>query len=97
MGVPIVTLAGEPTPSRYSASFLTAVGLSDWVTANTQDFIRLAVEKSTDTKRLAEIRRDLRRRMKASALMDEPGLIQYLETAYEHLWKEWLTKHLPKR
>ena len=82
MGSPVLTLAGNSHVSRVSASILTQAGLSDWVARDEEDFVRCAVEAAGDGAGLARLRRSLRRRLKASALLDGAGFTRRLEDAY---------------
>ena len=89
MGVPVVTLAGSRPTSRSAASVLSTVGLDEWIAATPEDYVRLAVEHAADAPLLAELRQSLRRRMRDSALMDEPKFARDLEDAYRRMWQAW--------
>ena len=91
MGVPVVTLAGPRSVSRSAASILTTVGLSDWIAASPEDYVRLAVEFSMNRGMLAGIRGSLRQRLQRSPLMDEKGFVRDLEALYRHMWRRWCT------
>jgi predicted O-linked N-acetylglucosamine transferase (SPINDLY family) len=85
MGVPMVTLAGATHRSRMGASILTQLALSDLIANTEDDYVRIAVERSNDTPRLAAIRADLRDRMLQSPIMNGPQFTRGLESAYEQM------------
>jgi len=89
MGVPVVTVAGTRSVSRSAASILTTAGLADWIAQTPEEYVRLALKFARDEAVLVELRRSLRRRMRASPLMDEPGFARDLERAYRGMWRRW--------
>jgi len=89
MGVPIVTVPGTRSISRSTASILATLGLSDWIAASPEDYIRLAVRCAEDRETIAELRRTLRGRMRASPLMDELQFARDVEDAYRRMWRAW--------
>jgi len=89
MGVPTVTLPGELFASRHSASHLSNAGLADWVAADLDGYVALAVAKAADRAGLAALRRGLRTRVKASPLCDAPRFGRSLGSALRHAWREW--------
>jgi predicted O-linked N-acetylglucosamine transferase (SPINDLY family) len=89
MGVPIITAPGTRSISRSTASILATLGLSDWIAPSPGDYVRLAVRYAEDRETIAELRRTLRGRMRASPLMDEPQFARDVEGAYRRLWHAW--------
>lgn len=94
MGVPVVTLAGDRPTSRSAASVLSTVGLREWIAVTPEEYVRLAVKLATDVPLLADLRQNLRRRMRDSALMDEPQFARELEDAYRRMWRAWCEREL---
>lgn len=96
LGVPIVTCTGGADSfaprfaSRMGKVFLNALGLPDLVTENESDYVKVAINLASDSKRLIQLRQELRPRMAASALTDEKRFVREVETAYRHLWHHWL-------
>lgn len=70
MGVPTVSLAGEAVYERLSLSILQNAGLGELVASDADGYVRIAVDLARDRPRLAELRRTLRDRIKASPLGD---------------------------
>ena len=90
MGVPVVTLPGDRHASRVGRSLLAAAGLTDWVAASEDDFLRIAGDLVLDPAALAVCRRDLRSRLRASALLDGRGFARALEAQIRRLWLQAL-------
>ncbi|MBI2946650.1 MAG: tetratricopeptide repeat protein [Verrucomicrobia bacterium] len=70
MGVPVVTLAGDSYLSRQGVSILSNVGLPQCIAATQEEFAQKAIAFATIPSVLAELRNDLRVRVKDSPLMN---------------------------
>jgi predicted O-linked N-acetylglucosamine transferase (SPINDLY family) len=92
MGVPVVSLAGNPPVSRAGLSILNNLGLPELVAFSEDDYIRIATDLARDSARLAELRRTLRPRMATSVLMDAPSFARNIESAYRAMWRQWCAK-----
>ncbi len=82
MGVPVVTLAGACHAGRVGASLLTAVGQTQWI-AHDQEEYRAIVRRLAQA--VSAVRQDapaLRQRFENSALRDETGFCRDLEALY---------------
>jgi protein O-GlcNAc transferase len=89
MGVPTVTLMGQTLVGRQGASMLRCAGLDDWIAANEQEYVRIALEKVTDLAALVDLRATLRASVLASPLFDGARFAKNLESA---LWRMVATK-----
>jgi protein O-GlcNAc transferase len=89
MGVPVITLAGWRTASRYGLSFLEGLGLGELAAHSPEQFVEIALRLSADLPRLAQLRQQLRSRMKNSPLCDEAGFARQLEAAYRQMWQRY--------
>jgi protein O-GlcNAc transferase len=89
MGVPVVSLVGERVVGRAGVSQSTNLGLTELIAQKPEDFVRIARGLAGDLPRLAELRRTLRGRMQASALMDARRFAQNIEEAYQAMWRKW--------
>lgn len=89
MGVPVVTLVGDTATSRGGASILSAVGLQDLIAESPESYVEIAAELAADLGRLEKLRSGMRKRIKSSALMDEPRFTRNLEIAYRSMWRQW--------
>jgi predicted O-linked N-acetylglucosamine transferase (SPINDLY family) len=88
MGCPVVTREGKTHVSRVGVSLLNAVHLQEFITETQEDYIEKAVELASDLDKIASLRSELRKKMKASVLMDGKSFLRGFETA--------LTDILPK-
>jgi predicted O-linked N-acetylglucosamine transferase (SPINDLY family) len=89
MGVPVVSLSGRTHISRVGVSLLTYAGLPELIAQTPEEYVRLAAALAGDLPRLAELRRTLRPRMQASALLDAPRFALDVEAAYRQMWRAW--------
>ncbi len=92
MGLPVITLAGASRAARIGASLLTRAGMPELVAASPADYVRIAAELAADLPALATVRRDLRRRVAASPLVDASRHTRELEQAYRQLWARWCAR-----
>ncbi len=97
MGVPVVALAGERHAARVSADVLTRLGLPELVAPDIDTYIETAAGLAADPGRLAELRRTLRGRLRASPWMDGPRFARDMEAAYRKVWREWCANAKPDR
>ncbi|MGP8244151.1 MAG: tetratricopeptide repeat protein [Bryobacteraceae bacterium] len=84
-GVPAVCFRGDRWAARTSASLMLAAGLGQFVAADRAGYVALAVALARDPEtpaRLAELRRNMRDRLRASAACDTAGLARHLERIY---------------
>jgi predicted O-linked N-acetylglucosamine transferase (SPINDLY family) len=88
MGVPVVSLAGPSLVHRIGLSYLARAGLIDWVADSIPRYEDLAVMLASDLKRLAELRRSMRERLRRSILFDAAAHTREVEAAYSALWAE---------
>ncbi|MDO4204070.1 MAG: hypothetical protein Q4D07_06225 [Selenomonadaceae bacterium] len=93
MGVPVIAMRGAEHSSRFADSFLTAAGVSELLADSPADYVEKAVSLATDIPRLDAYHRTLRNTMLNSKLMDTPGYVSALETAYRRLYDEWYDKN----
>src|SRR5258706_268261 len=82
MGVPVLTMPGSRSASRSAASILATMGLTDWIATSPEDYVRRAVQFASERETIVALRRSLRERMQASALMQEAQFAQDMEQAY---------------
>ncbi|CAK0756918.1 protein O-GlcNAc transferase [Gammaproteobacteria bacterium] len=79
MGVPVVTLPQSRVVSRQTLAFLSAIGISELMAKDAEDYVQIAVELASDRERLATLRSSLCARMRASPLMDVSGFTREFE------------------
>ncbi len=89
MGVPCVTLLGDRVSGRLSASFLTALGLTDLVAHTPDEYVAIAAGLAERVDWLAAQRDTLRERVLASPISDRDLYARAVEHAYRTLWQRW--------
>jgi predicted O-linked N-acetylglucosamine transferase (SPINDLY family) len=67
MGVPVVVKEGGHFVSRMGASFLRAAGMPEWVAADDDEYVRIAVRMAADRQALLAIKRGLRKHLQGCA------------------------------
>jgi predicted O-linked N-acetylglucosamine transferase (SPINDLY family) len=87
MGVPVVTLAGDRHAARVGCSLLQAVGHSEWIATDSDDYVRRAVSLASDAAGRARFRFQLRDEMAASPLLDHAGQAARLGEALRACWR----------
>ncbi|MCC6538938.1 MAG: hypothetical protein IT162_15395 [Bryobacterales bacterium] len=85
MGVPVVSLVGQTHVQRVGLTLLQQAGLPQLATDSREEFIRTAVAWAADRGRLARVRRGLRRRLQASALLDAVGHARRFEALLQSI------------
>jgi predicted O-linked N-acetylglucosamine transferase (SPINDLY family) len=85
MGVPVLTLAGQPGSGRMGVSVLTNAGLADWIANDEEQYLALAVAWAREHAQLARLRAALRTRLASSALCDAVSFARDIEATYEQL------------
>ncbi|OGA51016.1 MAG: hypothetical protein A3G25_11265 [Betaproteobacteria bacterium RIFCSPLOWO2_12_FULL_63_13] len=95
MGVPVLTLPGITSASRPSASILTTLGLTGWIAATSEDYVRIAVDSASNKANIVRLRESMRTRMRTSPLMDEVRFARDVENAYRTMWRAWCDRPSP--
>ena len=88
MGVPVITCPFETFASRHSLSHLSAMGLTETVARDLDEYVELAVSLAGDWPRLADLRAGLRPRMAASPLCDGKRFATNLSSILHSVWKQ---------
>ncbi|WP_281806452.1 UDP-N-acetylglucosamine-peptide N-acetylglucosaminyltransferase [Methylocystis echinoides] len=86
-GVPIITRPGPTFPSRVAGSLLRAIGLSELIVMDQDDYFERAAELATDSERLGELRRKLAQNRSSAPLFDVDAYTLALEALYEKMWQ----------
>lgn len=90
MGVPVITKRdGDRFASRHSTTHLTAVGLTEFIADDAEDYVARAVSLAADADRRANLRVTLRETMRSSPLCNGAAFTQALENAYRIMWQRF--------
>jgi predicted O-linked N-acetylglucosamine transferase (SPINDLY family) len=89
MGVPVVVLAGSHFVSRMGASFMTALGLPDWVAQDDEAYVRIAAAMASDRAALLGLKRGLRERQLKAAAWNIDRHAQAVQDAIRCAWQRF--------
>lgn len=96
MGVPVLTVSGERTASRYATAVLSCMGLEDLVAGDADQMAAVAARLAGDRDGLRALRASLRDRMLSSPLGDAAGFTRAMEDAYRDMWAQWCATQTSK-
>ena len=91
MGVPIITLAGHGTISRYGGRVLKIVGLPGLIANDRTEYVSKAADAVSDLQRLAQWRASMRAKLEAWA-GDGSQFTGELGAAFREMWQCWCAK-----
>ncbi|NPT33018.1 tetratricopeptide repeat protein [Paraburkholderia xenovorans] len=89
MGVPTLTIAGDTLASRAGTTWMSHVGLEEFVAANKEEFVARGVALASDIPALAAIRTGLRERCAASAAFHPEVVAAGVSRALRIMWQRW--------
>ena len=89
MGVPVITAPGRIISSRLAAATLAALGLDDFIAADGEGYIQLAVKHASDLASLVELRSTLRSRVANTDFGDPARYTRAVEQHYRAMWHRW--------
>jgi predicted O-linked N-acetylglucosamine transferase (SPINDLY family) len=95
MGVPTLTIAGDTLPSRAGTTWMSHVGLEQFLAADKADFVAKGVALSSDIAALAALRTGLRERCMASAAFRPEVVAAGLSRALRIMWQRWCDDQPP--
>jgi predicted O-linked N-acetylglucosamine transferase (SPINDLY family) len=82
MGVPVLTRMGNTCVGRGGVSQLYQLNLMELACETDEAFVEKAVELATDSGRVSQLRKELRRRLADSPLMDGPRFARNMERIF---------------
>jgi protein O-GlcNAc transferase len=95
-GLPVLTCCGDTFAGRVAASLLSAVGLTELVTHNLDDYKALALRLAQDSSLLSYLRTKLARNREMYPLFDSKRFTRHLEAAYATMWNIWQRGEKPQ-
>ncbi len=95
MGVPVVTLLGHCFRERLSGTIVAGGGFKENIATSVDAYVQRAVALASDPQALAAARPDVRTRMQASVLMDEPRYVKLFGQALRGMWQKWCAAQEP--
>lgn len=94
-GVPVIAYSGPTWASRTSATLLREGNLGDWVASDLAGYVEFAVTvgNNPDTsRRLVELRTNMRTQLRASPVCDTQQFARDMEQLYRDAWRAWCKK-----
>jgi len=92
MGVPVITAPGRIISSRLATATLSAMGLDDFIAADGEGYVQLAVNHAGDLASLAQLRATLRGRLAATEFGDPVRYTRAVEQHYRAMWRKWCVR-----
>jgi protein O-GlcNAc transferase len=86
-GVPVLALAGQSFASRVAPSLLTAVGMSELICEDLDQYEAMALALARDPQRLARLKQTLLAARDQAPLFDSPRLARDLVDLLERMWQ----------
>ncbi|MFM7549037.1 MAG: hypothetical protein ACKO8I_09210, partial [Cyanobacteriota bacterium] len=87
MGVPVIALAGGNFVSRMGASFLTALGRSEWIASDDAHYRAIARQLAAQLPALRSGRAELRQQMASSGLSDLDRYASHFQRLLRRIWQ----------
>jgi predicted O-linked N-acetylglucosamine transferase (SPINDLY family) len=88
---------GNRMISRQSASILASAGLPGFIAPDKDSYVNIAIDWSGKKEQLAQMRKQLRQRLKTSPVCDSARFTSDLEQIYREAWKTWCTQQSKPR
>ena len=89
MGVPVITRRGNRFIAHQGESIIHNVGMSDWIAADNEAYVAIAVARASDLSGLASRRANLRSQLLASPLCNALVFARNLEAAFRGMWQSY--------
>jgi len=89
MGVPTLCVEGNSLMSRSAMAIMLHLNLSDFVVQSHEGFVSQGVYWSEHLQYLSEVRSNLRKQFKISALNQASIISQHLVLAFRQMWERW--------
>lgn len=88
MGVPTITCPGKTFAGRHSVSYLSNAGLTQFIAADENEFVELAVQWANQVAELSQIRATLREKLRQSPVCNAPQFAQDFLSLIRHTWEQ---------
>lgn len=88
-GLPLLTCAGEAFAARMAGSLLRALGLTELMTCSLQEYEQRALQLSSGSSELQDLRARLADACLNAPLFDARRFCRHLEAAYGQMWERW--------
>ena len=89
MGAPVVTCPFETFASRQTLGILSCIGAAETIASDLDHYVELAVDLAKDSRRLRDLRTNMRQRLLDSPLCDGPLFAAHFMQAVRTIWHTW--------
>ncbi len=89
MGVPQICMRGNMLVSRIGSSYLTKMGLDDFVARSEEEYVEKAVNWASRLEELGAIRASLRQTLSNSPMTNPKAFTEGYEAALRGVWRKW--------
>ncbi|KZD06415.1 hypothetical protein AUP43_10855 [Oceanibaculum pacificum] len=91
-GTPVVAMSGQGQKTHQGAALLRAIGLEEYIAADAEQYVALAVSLARDASRREELRAKIRARMRKAPFLDFADFTPRIAGAYETLYRDILAE-----
>ena len=95
-GLPVITKLGKSFSARVAGSLLKAIGLSELVLENKQDYEKLIFELATSPKKLLMVKEKLDANRLSMPLFDSKMYTKHLEDGYKKVYQNYYNGKKPQ-
>ena len=89
MGVPVLILKGNRYLFHFGESINSNLGMQDWISKNSDEYITKAIKFSSNIDELAKIRKSLREVALKSPVFDASRLANHFDKILWDMWKNF--------
>lgn len=92
MGVPLVSMVGNSSPSRMSTNALTYTGHEEWLAHSHDEYLTIAARLASSPEELNHQRLRQREEVEQSPLMRDDIFCENVAQAFRLMWMAWLAE-----
>ena len=89
MGVPTIAMLGKTPATRVAGAILTAVGLTDWVSQDADDYLTRAVKYAAMPDYLKTLRYEIPSTLSACPAGNNVMYTRAVEASYRKMWVDY--------
>jgi protein O-GlcNAc transferase len=88
-GIPVVSKRGDRFIGHQGETLLRGIGLEDWIAADDQEYVRVAIAAATDLDALERQRARIGARLSTAPIFDGERLARQIGCAWCEMWQIW--------
>ena len=89
MGVPVITLRGNRHLFHFGESINSNLNMKDWIADNEHDYLKKAIEFSSDVNKISKIRINLRKEIISSPVFNSRIFSKNFDKLLWDTWKKF--------